>query len=296
MRFVYDIEHEETLKSFLQRHHYSKKTISAIKLNGALIINKLPVTVRKLMQQDDQLVVELPQEYPSEYLIPSSTPIEVIYEDDYLIVVAKPTQLNSTPSREHPHDSLIERVLYYLNHSSPKQNEVDDRHLQQNIVPHIVTRLDRNTSGIVIFAKHGHIHHLMSTINVDKRYICVCYGPTQENGIIEAPIARDDNSIITRTVSPTGKYAKTSYKTLKHNHKASLCEVTLHTGRTHQIRVHFDFIGHPLVGDDLYNGSHPKINTQSLQCYKVRFIHPIYNKEIEITIDYKRLEYIYNIL
>ncbi len=246
------------------------------------------------MQQNDQLVVELPQEYPSEYLIPSSTPVEVIYEDDYLIIVAKPIQLNSTPSREHPHDSLIERVLYYLNHSSLKQE--DEKPSQKNIVPHIVTRLDRNTSGIVIFAKHGHIHHLMSTIDVDKRYICVCYGKTNERDIIEAPIARSDNSIITRKVSSTGKYAKTSYITLKHDNKASLCEVTLHTGRTHQIRVHFDFIGHPLVGDDLYNGSHPTINTQSLQCYKVRFIHPIYNKEIEITIDYKQLEYIYNTL
>ncbi|MDY4022286.1 RluA family pseudouridine synthase [Staphylococcus borealis] len=284
MKFVYKIQHNELLKSFLQRHQYSKKTISAIKLNGALIINNKHVTVRKMMMPDDELTIELPDEIPSAYLIPSDNPVEVLYEDDYLIIVSKPHHLNSTPSREHPHDSLIERVLYYLN---------DGQFMHSVIVPHIVTRLDRNTRGIVVFAKYGHIHHLMSTMALDKRYMCVCYGQTPIDGVIEAPIARDSQSIITRKVDNSGKYAKTSYKAIAHKPNASLCEIKLHTGRTHQIRVHFNYIGHPLVGDDLYEGSHPTIHTQSLQCYKVTFIHPIYNKEIEIEIDYKWLDKIY---
>lgn len=284
MKFEYVIQHNEMLKSFLQRHQYSKKTISAIKHNGALIINNSHVTVRKMMMPGDELTIALPDETPSSYLIPSRNPIEILYEDDYLIIVSKPNYLNSTPSREHPHDSLIERVLYYLNVGQL---------IDTLIVPHIVTRLDRNTRGIVIFAKHGHIHHLMTTSAIDKRYMCVCYGQMLLNGVIEEPIARDSQSIITRKVDASGKYAKTSYETVMAKPEASLCEIKLHTGRTHQIRVHFNYIGHPLVGDDLYEGSHPEIHTQSLQCYKVTFIHPIYNREIEIEIDYKWLQNIF---
>lgn len=284
MKFEYVIQHNEMLKSFLQRHQYSKKTISAIKHNGALIINNSHVTVRKMMMPGDELTIALPDETPSSYLIPSRNPIEILYEDDYLIIVSKPNYLNSTPSREHPHDSLIERVLYYLNVGQL---------IDTLIVPHIVTRLDRNTRGIVIFAKHGHIHHLMTTSAIDKRYMCVCYGQMQLSGVIEEPIARDSQSIITRKVDASGKYAKTSYETVMAKPEASLCEIKLHTGRTHQIRVHFNYIGHPLVGDDLYEGSHPEIHTQSLQCYKVTFIHPIYNREIEIEIDYKWLQNIF---
>ena len=284
MKFVYHIHSEEMLKTFLQRHNYSKKTISAIKRDGALIINNQPVTVRYMLEKDDHLTVQLPDEVPSTYLLPSNKHIEILYEDTYLIIVSKPVHLNCAPSREHPHDSLIERVMYYLNHST---NTV------QYVVPHIVTRLDRNTTGIVILTKHGHIHHLISTFEIDKRYICVCHGKTKEQSIIEAPIGRNKDSIITRCITSSGKYAKTEYKTLSSHQSASLCEVKLHTGRTHQIRVHFQYIGHPLIGDDLYDGFHPHIQTQSLQCYKVKFIHPIYNKEIEITIDYKNLEKIY---
>ena len=203
-----------------------------------------------MMMPGDKLTIMLPDETPSSYLIPSRNPIEILYEDDYLIIVSKPNYLNSTPSREHPHDSLIERVLYYLNVGQL---------IDTLIVPHIVTRLDRNTKGIVIFTKHGHIHHLMTTSAIDKRYMCVCYGQMLLSGVIEEPIARDSQSIITRKVDASGKYAKTSYETVMAKPEASLCEIKLHTGRTHQIRVHFNYIGHPLVGDDLYEGSHPEI-------------------------------------
>ena len=152
-----------------------------------------------MMMPGDELTIALPNETPSTYLIPSHNSIELLYEDDYLIIVSKPNYLNSTPSREHPHDSLIERLLYYLNVGQL---------IDTSIVPHIVTRLDRNTKGIVIFAKHGHIHHLMSTRTIDKRYMCVCYGQMPLNGVIEEPIARDSQSIITRKVDTSGKYAK----------------------------------------------------------------------------------------
>lgn len=284
MIFKYTITQVETLKSFLTRHDFSKKTVSAIKNNGALIVNNEHVTVRKLLQIGDQLTIHLPEEYPSINLEPYDSPLDILYEDSYVIIVNKPREQNCTPSREHPHHSLIEQVLAYL-----QQEEAP-------INPHIVTRLDRNTTGIVVFAKSGHIHHLFSTVQFEKYYICLVNGKTDAEGIIEGNIARSPNSIITREVSPHGKYAKTSYKTLRQNEKFSLCKVKLHTGRTHQIRVHFQFIGHPIVGDELYGGAHEMVPSQCLQCSEILFNHPIEKKKISINIDYEQYIQLLNTL
>lgn len=269
MHFVYNIQGEESVKSFLQRHSYSKTTISAIKNNGALLVNGCQVTVRAMMHKGDQLKVQLPQEIPSENITPFDAPLNILFEDDFLIIVAKPAHQNIAPSKEHLHESLLEQVYAY----TWQNNEV---------VPHIVTRLDRNTSGIVIFTKHGFIHHLMSQLTSDKRYLCICHGNVQDSNIIEAPIARHPASIIQRQVSPDGKYARTSYTSLKQKNGYSLCEVKLMTGRTHQIRVHFQHIGHSLVGDDLYGSSRKDIPRQLLQCYQVAFAHPITHEQINI--------------
>lgn len=177
---------------------------------------------------------------------------------------------------------LIEQVLYHCQEHG------------ENINPHIVTRLDRNTTGIVIFAKYGHIHHLFSKVNLKKIYTCLVYGKTHTSGIIEANIRRSKDSIITREVASDGKYAKTSYEVINQNDKYSLCKVHLHTGRTHQIRVHFQHIGHPIVGDSLYDGFHDKIHGQVLQCTQIYFVHPINKNNIYITIDYKQLLKLFN--
>lgn len=278
MKFTYHIKKHDTVKTFLKCQSFSKRTLSAIKRNGALLLNDQPVTVRKEMNQGDILVAKLPVELPSTNLNPFNKTLEIIYEDDYLIIVNKLAHQNSAPSKEHPHESLVEQVYHYL---------MEQGH---STVPHIVTRLDRNTTGLVIFAKHGHIHHLMSQTYIEKKYICLCYGETPKCGEIEAPIDRVSDSIIKREVASSGKYAKTTYRTLKSKNQYSLCEVRIHTGRTHQIRVYFSYINHPLVGDDLYGGYHSIIDHQCLQCYQVSFKHPLYNKMCTISIDYKQIE------
>ncbi|HGZ4633947.1 TPA: RluA family pseudouridine synthase [Staphylococcus aureus] len=247
MKFKYHISQQETVKTFLARHDFSKKTVSAIKNNGALIVNDEPVTVRKQLMTNDILEIHLPREIPSVNLIPYARKLEVLYEDAFIIIVTKPNNQNCTPSREHPHESLIEQVLYHCQEHG------------ENINPHIVTRLDRNTTGI-----------------------------------IEANIRRSKDRIITREVASDGKYAKTSYEVINQNDKYSLCKVHLHTGRTHQIRVHFQHIGHPIVGDSLYDGFHDKIHGQVLQCTQIYFVHPINKNNIYITIDYKQLLKLFN--
>lgn len=253
------------LRTFLFEHHISKKSLIKIKQEGDILVNGVSKTVRYVLQPLDVVTLILPLEIASTTLIPSNVPIDVLYEDDYICAVSKPVHVNSMPSQLHPHDSLVERVLYYLNGKR---------------VPHIISRLDRDTSGIVLFAKHGLIHHFMTGI-IHKEYIAVATGQVPSIGIIEAPIARMDDSIIKRHVHPSGKYALTRYKVIHSNARYSLVNIELPTGRTHQIRVHFSFIGHPLVGDTLY-GLNNELPHQALHACFNQFIHPITNEQINI--------------
>ncbi|WP_436855309.1 RluA family pseudouridine synthase [Staphylococcus caeli] len=288
MKFTFNITTAEMLRTFLQRHRYSKRTISAIKHNGALVVNGEPVTVRAQLRCGDVLEVILASETPSTNLIPYQQALNILYEDQYLIAISKPAYQNCAPSRDHLHYSVAEQVLGYF---QAHENET---------IPHIITRLDRNTSGIVIIAKHGFIHHLMSQTQIDKQYLCICQGEIARSGLIDAPIARHPDSIIQRRVDGNGKTAQTRFKRLdvtKYNdHTYSLCAVTLLTGRTHQIRIHFQHFGHPIVGDDLYDGGHDEYTHQLLRCRQVTFNHPINNQKIVINDKYDTIESIFNML
>lgn len=282
MQFQYTIASPIVLKTFLQENQYSKKMISAIKRDGALLVNEQPVTVRKAMEAGDILIVELPAEFPSVNLEPFEQPLDILFEDSYFIAVSKGKQQNCAPSREHPHGSLIEQVMGYL--ASKQSAETSPA------IPHIVTRLDRNTSGIVLFAKHGHFHHMMSYTAMNKVYHCIAEGRIEEAGNIVAPILRASDSIIKRQVGAAGKYAETSFQPIRIANYFTLCKVQLHTGRTHQIRVHFQYIGHPLLGDDLYDGPRSDITGQALACCYLSFKHPITHEYIELKDDAKRTE------
>ncbi|PTI74203.1 RluA family pseudouridine synthase [Staphylococcus succinus] len=284
MKFKYHITSPEMLRTFLQKNDYSKKTISAIKDNGALLVNGQAVTVRRQLVVNDVLEVHLSQEVPSSNLIPFIQPLNILYEDEYLLVVSKSAFQNCAPSKDHKHGSLVEQVLGYFND------------MDLPITPHVITRLDRNTSGIVIFAKHGFIHHLMSQTTLAKYYYCICYGAVEDAALIDAPIGREPSSIIQRRVDSNGRQAQTQYKCLQRLPNYSLCKVQLLTGRTHQIRVHFQHIGHPLVGDDLYGGAHPIYKHQLLRCVQVSFVHPITHKTIEIHDKYDAIESIFNMI
>lgn len=270
MRFEYVIQSPTTIKTFLYEQQFSKKTISAIKQDGALLVNGHPQTVRYHLEKGDQFIVQLPQEQPSAHLIPFERPLTILYEDSWLLIVNKPKNQNSAPSREHPHESLVEQALYHMQ----RQHDAG--------IPHIVTRLDRQTMGIVVIAKSRHIHHLMSLTKIDKIYECICEGIIKKAGEIEAPIARHADSIIERVVAADGKYAKTYYWPLKKGARYTLCRVKLETGRTHQIRVHFKHIGHTLVGDRLYGNQHPDYDTQCLKCAMIAFVHPITHANVQI--------------
>ena len=284
MTFKYEIQHAITVKAFLQSQQFSKKTVSAIKRDGALLVNGKHVTVRHFMNKGDVLTVEMPNETASSYLIPYERPIHILYEDAHMLIVSKPKHQNSAPSRDHQHESLVEQVLAYS-----MQGQTCPA-----FVPHLVTRLDRQTSGAVLFAKSGHMHHLLSMCNIQKQYLCICYGIPAQAGEIVAPIARHPDSIIERHVDQThGKFAHTVYTRERHKDNVAMCRVELLTGRTHQIRVHFQYMGHPLVGDDLYGGWHEAVDTQCLHCYQLHFHHPITSTWVHVVDDTHHFEKIW---
>jgi 23S rRNA pseudouridine1911/1915/1917 synthase len=267
----------KTIKHFLQEQGISKSSLTDIKLHGGdILINQTHVTVRYVLKAGDLLTVIFPIEEISPTLLAEKIPLNIIYEDDVLLVCNKPAYMNTIPSREHPTGSLANALMGYYDE------------ICLTAAPHIVTRLDRNTSGLVLIAKHRHIHHLLSSMQqqnkVKREYEAFVEGLVVENeGTIEAPIGRKIDSIIERTVSADGVYACTHYRVLKRYKSFTHIALSLETGRTHQIRVHMAYMGYPLVGDDLYGGSREYLDRQALHCRRIQFIHPISKKQMEFT-------------
>lgn len=263
------IEREVLLRDFLKENQISKAALTDIKFKGGkILVNQSEVTVRYILKEGDHLSVIFPPELPSEGLLAERLPLEILYEDEYLLVVQKNSQMSTIPSREHPTGSLANALIGYY------QEEGIDA------TTHIVTRLDRDTSGLVLIAKHRHIHHLLSEQQkrhkIKRTYLAFAEGNLKQNsGTIDAPIGRCEDSIIKREVRHNGQKAITHYKVLNRNDKFTIVELALETGRTHQIRVHLSHIGHPLVGDDLYGGERELLNRQALHCKDILFSHPI---------------------
>lgn len=195
----------------------------------------------------------------------------IAYEDDFLLIIDKPAGILVHPTVSESGNTLYDHVRHYY-----AKHKIDSG-------IHPVSRLDRNTSGLVIFAKEPIVQHWLSQQQMDKEYLAVVCGIVKENaGIIEAPIARKEGSIIERCVSQSGKYAKTAYKVLKRTDNKTLLQIKLFTGRTHQIRVHLAYIGHPLCNDNLYGTPGPQ-QRHALHAYKLAFTHPVSDLPVEIT-------------
>ena len=263
------------LREFLAQKRISKAALTDIKFRGGkLMVNGRVENVRYLVQPEDEIVVQYPPEAGSEKMKGDHLPLSIVYEDDYVLVIEKPSGMNTIPSREHPTKSLANAIVHYYEQTG------------HQAAVHIVTRLDRDTSGLVLIAKHRHIHHLFSLSqkekSVSREYFALVEGHLDPSeGKADKPIGRMGDSIIKREVRPDGQSALTLYKTIENYPTYSLIRLKLMTGRTHQIRVHMSDLGHPLLGDDLYGGSRELITRQALHCGFLTFTHPINGEQLQ---------------
>jgi len=262
------------LKEFLKEQEISRTALTDIKFKGGqILVNKQEVNVRFKLTAGDEVTLIFPQEQPSSGVMGEDIPLEILFEDEYLLVVNKPSGMSTIPSREHPSRSLANALVGYY------------EKIDLNATSHVVTRLDRDTSGIVLIAKHRHVHHLFSMEqqrgNVKRIYEALAGGAlVLQSGTINEPIGRKIDSIIEREVRSDGQYACTHFKVLKRYKTFTHIELRLETGRTHQIRVHMSYLGHPLLGDDLYGGETALISRQALHCRQITFVHPFLGEEM----------------
>lgn len=280
-QYIYEKTAGQQLKYFLKEQGISKGLLAKIKFQGGQIaVNGRIENVLYQLKAQDVVQITIPDEGEHETVLLDETPIDIVYEDAHLLVVNKPANVASIPAQYHPNGTMANRVKAYYK----RQNYA-------NQVIHVVTRLDRDTSGLMVFAKHGFAHAKLDVQlrnkQFVKRYQALVTGEIaqlQNHALIDLPIARDYDSLLKRKIDDSGKQAKTEYWLEKRNQELALVDIQLHTGRTHQIRVHFAAIGCPLRGDELYGGLVDEtMNRQALHCYELQFTHPFTQKALHFT-------------
>lgn len=293
--FTYLITEEsnnQLISTFLKQQGYSSQNLVELKkMPESVLLNNIWTYMNQKVHTGDTLTIHIREDVPSEKIPPVELPLDIIYEDEDLMVVNKPAGMPIHPSMNNYENSLGNALAYYF----AKQN-----------IPFVfrcINRLDRDTSGLTIIAKHmvsagmlsamvaQKTNPLTSSTNdslqnkggITREYLAIVKGKvTPSSGTITAPISRKPGSILERQVDFTqGEHAVTHYNTLDTKNGHSLVSLILETGRTHQIRVHMKYLGYPLIGDYLYHPDMELISRQALHSYRLQFTHPITHEPME---------------
>ena len=261
-----------TLLDFLKDRHFSSSVITHLKrTENGILLNGVWGRVRDILHTNDILTICLIEEEASDNIVPVNLPLDIVYEDEDIMIINKASNMPIHPSQGNYHNTLANAVAYYFQKK------------QESFTYRCINRLDRDTTGLLILAKHMYSASILSNMvqrrEIQREYLALAYGEVPKHGTITAPIARVDGSTIERCVNETnGEYACTHYQTLLYKNGYSLVSLKLETGRTHQIRVHMKHIGHPLPGDFLYNPDYSVIGRQALHSYRLSFQHPVSGK------------------
>ncbi len=246
---------------------------------GHILINGKPSKPSYISSNGDQIVVHVPAVEPSPALIPEAMPLHIVYEDEDLLVVDKPAGIAVYPAPGHPSRTLMNAIMAHY----PEITSIEG-----SVRPGIVHRLDKNTSGLIVVAKNRSAQmELMAQIKqraVVKKYLVVVRGrPEPDEATIEARIGRHPRDRKRMAVVQNGRESHTDYRVLRPLNGFSLVEATLHTGRTHQIRVHFAHIGHPVAGDAVYGVRLPFLERQFLHAHVLGFRLPRTGQDVQFT-------------
>ncbi len=269
LSFLIDEENDGVqIRDYLRNFGVSAALLTKLKQteNGVTRNGEFAKTIDRLNQGD---VLTIRIENSGHMPTPTKMDIEVCYEDEDILVLNKPAFLPVHESLNHRGDTLSNFVSYFLD---------------EDMAFRAVFRLDRDTSGLILIAKHELSASKLAG-RIKKDYYAVAEGEIKEGGTINLPIARCGESIIKRRVDENGETAITHYQPISTKNGNTLLKINLETGRTHQIRVHFSHIAHPLLGDELYGGKTEQISRQALHCKTIYFTHPITEKEMIIDCD-----------
>ena len=276
-RFTYVVSPEEerenlTVEWFLRRHGYSRHIITGLKrTEDGIFRNGVRAWTSQAVHAGDVIETHLVETEPSDGILPRPVPFSVVYEDDDILVVDKPADTPIHPSIGNYENTLANGIAWYFEQKG------------EPFVYRCINRLDRDTSGALILAKNAFSAAVLSTQmrnrQIRRTYLAVVEGITPPNGTISAPISRVDDSVIERHVDfLRGEPAVTHYERLEVKNEHSLLEIHLETGRTHQIRVHMGYIGHPLPADYLYHPVYDCFKRQPLHSLQLEFRHPVTDK------------------
>jgi len=271
LTFTVPSEYDNTQAKWFLRNYcnISVRLLTSLKLvplgitrNGKLL------RVIDFVYSGDIIKIKLPQD--NNQIAPVKMDLDICYEDEHVLIINKPPFMPVHPTHDHIYDTLANGAAYYLSSKG------------QNSLFRAINRIDRDTTGLVLVAKHSYAAANLVK-NVNKVYVAVCEGEIKNPGTVNANISLLEGHTIQRTAGAAdGVYAVTHYIPIKCENNHTLVEFNLETGRTHQIRVHMSYIGHPLAGDDMYGGSLSKINRQALHCKTITFVHPITHSNITI--------------
>ena len=272
---VEKIDVDKTINQIInEKFGLSNRLFSKLINNKRIYVNDSNIDTRNKARINDKITIDFNYDEDNSNIIAKKMDLDIVYEDKTMIIINKPRGIAVHPSIKHYEDSISSGVKYYFRLKG----------FNKKIRP--VNRLDLNTSGLIIFAKNEYIQEClikeMQDKTFTKEYLAIATGIFEKkSGIIDAPIARKEGSIIERCIDVNGKPAKTKYEVIKEIGNNSIVRCELLTGRTHQIRVHMAYIGHPLLGDTLYGEKSDLIDGQALHCYKLAFLHPLTHKKVE---------------
>ena len=279
--FEYQItaaEEGRKIGDFLREKGYSRHLLRQLKeTEDGLLRNAQPTFTTVALKAGDRIWVRLLEKAEgSEAIMPAPLPFEIVYEDEDLLVVNKPADMPIHPSFQNHGNTLADALTWHY------------QQYREDFVYRCINRLDRDTTGLLIVAKHLLSASILSDMvgkrEIHREYLAIVKGIPPENGTISAPIGRKKGSAILREVNfETGEPAVTHFARLEIRNGLSLVSLKLETGRTHQIRVHMGYIGCPLIGDYLYYPECSRISRQALHSHRLSFLHPITGKALSFT-------------